>query len=212
MKKSVTIILFFLVVLGCAASKVEYREGSAYNSLDFGSYQLGIDKRFEFIGVLDHKARTQDAELDSRTLPYKQDMYVFADAGQGKANVNCAIAVSVYTLEGQAYFREEANFDDYKSTEKMKVLRKGMTDINDTRVACVVHTLTGLNVRVLKMAANKGYKPASDLKHGIEVKFGKVIGRSRLIHVEYIHGCNEDQPSAIEYMKKAKKVISLEKR
>ena len=211
MKKLIKIILTLALVFGCAADKVTYRQSTNYNYLDFGSYQLGIDKRFEFIGDIDAKGTVDTVEgvIQGRL---KTDTYVFADASQGKKNIRRAIGVRVYTLRDTTYWRGEANFDHYKSNENIQVLHKGMTKLNDTSVAYVVYITKGINPKVLKMAAGKGYKPASELKQGIDVTFGKVIGRSRLIHIEYLESCDESQPNAFDYMNKAKQLITIEKR
>jgi hypothetical protein len=114
MKKLIEIILTLALVFGCAADSVTYRQSTNYNYLDFGSYQLGIDKSFEFIGDIDAKGTVDTVEgvIQGRL---KTDTYVFADACQGKKNIRRAVGVRVYTLRDTTYWRGEANFDHYKS-------------------------------------------------------------------------------------------------
>jgi hypothetical protein len=211
MKKVLRIFLALILFLGCTADKVTFRESTNFNYLDLGSYQIGIDKKFEFVGDVDAKGKADTVEGVTQGR-YKIDTYVFADASNGKENIKRAIAVTVITITDTTYWRGEASFANYKSNENIQVLHKGTNKLNDINVAMVVFTTKRINPKILKMADSKGYRPASDMKQGIDVKFGKVIGRSRLINIEYLEASEENQPNAINYVNNAKQVITLEKR
>ena len=210
MKKILMLFLVLIPVLGCTTNKVTYRESTNFNYLDFGSYQIGIDKRFELVGDVDAKGQgeTVDGAMQAR---YKIVSYVFADASNGKQNIKRAIAVIVYTLTDRTYWRNEVSFEDYKSSENNQILYKGMTELNGIKVAAAVVTTKRINPKILKMADSKGYRPVSDMKQGIVAKFGKVIGASRLVHIEYLEASNENQLNTFDYLDKAKQLIILEK-
>ena len=202
--------MFFLALFflwGCATDKAIYREGAGFNYLDFGSYQVGIEKQFELIGDLEvhNEADTVAGVLEGR---FKIETYIFANTGNVKTGINRAIAVIVYTLSDFTHWSGEANFDDFESIEYHQLLHKGVTKLNNTSVAVAV------------FKAKKGHPKISDstdtrtesiLKQNIAVKFGKVMNNTSMIHIEYLEASNENYPDAFFYLKKAKQFIQLEK-
>jgi hypothetical protein len=202
--------MFFFALsflLGCATEKATYREGAGLNYLDFGTYQVGIDNRFEFIGDLEagNDAVTVAGVLEGR---FKTETYIFADAGNDKAEINRAIAVIVYTLSDMAHWSGEADFEDFESNEYNQLLHKGMTELNNISVAVAV---LKAHKGDPKISGTTVSEPESISKQDIVVKFGKVVDSSRLIHIEYLEASNENYPDAFFYLKKAKQFIQLEK-
>lgn len=184
MKKFITIILT-LLLMGCmAANKVVYRETSDFNVMDFGRYQVLIDKRFVLVGDLESSRETRGLENVSSTNE-KTTRYIFADVSDGKTNVKKLVAIyDIQLVQPKWYYRNEASYSYYKKRH----IDKGMTDFNGIRVAYLVRNIKKIAPDVLKLGESKGYSPSKDSKHGIEVNFQKVIGTSRRIIITYIEG------------------------
>ena len=211
MKKILTFFLAISFLGGCAADRAAYREGADINYLDFGACRVGIDKKFEFIGEFEaaNDAESVEGVLEGRA---KINTYVFADTGKGKAKISRAIAVTAYTLTDHGYWSGEADFAGHESGGDVQVLHNGTTEINGIPVAVVVFATEKLVPKIFNMAGSRGYVPLAGMKQNIDVKFGRVIDRSRMVHIEYIEVSDENYPDAFEYMIKAKKFITLEKR
>ena len=192
---------------GCATDKVTYHEGAGINYLDIGTYQVGIDKRFEFIGDFKagNEADTVAGVLEGR---FKTETYIFADTGTGTTRINSAIAVIVYTLSDMTHWSGEASFDDFESSEYNKLLHKGVTELNNISVAVAVFKAQKGDPKIFGLT---GSKAKSHSKQGIVVKFGKVMNSSRMIHIEYLEASDENYPDAFFYLNKAKQFITLEK-
>ena len=67
MKKFLLLILFCFFI-SCAADQAQFRETTKNNYLELGSYSLGIDKRFEFIGSLDGEFKADNIDDASGEL------------------------------------------------------------------------------------------------------------------------------------------------
>ena len=136
----------------------------------------------------------------------------FAYTGKGKAKISKAIAVTVHTLTDHGYWSGEADFAGHESDGDVQVLHIGTTEINGIPVAVVIFATEKLDPKIFNMAGSRAYVPLAGMRQSIDVMFGRVIGRSRMVHIEYIEVSDENHPDAFEYMDKAKKFIALEKR
>jgi len=209
MKRSLLIPTILLLFIGCvtSAGQVAFKETSNFNIIDFGSSQLYIDKRFEAVGDLNSEFEAESFGVHN--LNVKQTRYVFADTTNGKKDITCAIAVHVFEITTpQGYWRDEMNFDSYKGRH----FEKGVTDLHGMRIAYLVKPLDRIAGDVLKMGSEKGFSISRDVKYGVDIQFGKTIGRTRIIKIEYIEGGLKayDFYRAKSALQKAKNFIKLE--
>ena len=93
MKKLVSILLGLFLCIGCmtGGSQVVYKRAPDFNVIDFGSYQLYIDKRFETVGDL--TSEFEKEFIGAGDFKIKQTRYIFADTSGGKKDIKRAIAV-----------------------------------------------------------------------------------------------------------------------
>ena len=209
MKRLFLIPLSLFLFIGCvtSASQVAFKETSNFNVIDFGSYQLYIDKRFEPVGDLNSKSERES--LGVNNVKVKQTRYVFADTTNGKTNIKSAIAIQVLEITTpQGYWRDEMSFNNYKGRH----FEKGVTDLHGIRIAYLVKPLTRIAGDVLKMGSEKGFSISKDMKYGVDIQFGKTIGRTRIIKIEYVEGDSTDYDyyKAINALQRAKGFIKLE--
>ncbi len=178
MKKLVSILLGLFLCIGCmtGGSQVVYKRAPDFNVIDFGSYQLYIDKRFETVGDL--TSEFEKEFIGAGDFKIKQTRYIFADTSGGKKDIKRAIAVHVLEiLTPKGYWRDEMNFDNYTG----KHFEKGVTDLHGLQIAYLVKPLTGIASDVLKMSSENEFSMSKDMKYGVDIQFGKTLDRNRII-------------------------------
>lgn len=212
MLKKYSILILAVFFAGCSASsKAVYKEVAGFNVLDFGSYQILIDKKFEPVGDIEGSLHTDNID-DNAGSNMKVVRYIFADASDGKQNVKRAVVVYDYRLrDPHQYFMNEPSFDHYKG----KQIEHGITELGTTRCAYLIWPARRISQDVLKLGAQKGYKIGQGMKYGVAVRYAKNVSRSRVINIVYIEGgqvnYENDHNEAIQAFKRSKSYIKLEK-
>ena len=155
MKKFLLLILFCFFI-SCAADQAQFRETTINNYLELGSYSLGIDKRFEFIGSLDSEYKSDNLD-DPKGSQIRTKLYVFADVSNGKQNINRGIIVFDYQLKNpQHFYRNETSFDNSKAKGKMD---SGYINLGNVRVAYMLQkSEPNIHKSIIKLLTDKGYK------------------------------------------------------
>jgi hypothetical protein len=183
MRKITTLIYMVLLLFGCAATeKPEFRIAPDKNTLDFGSSQVFIDKKFEMIGELEDKLIADNID-DQQGTPFKITQYIFADTSDGKNKIKRAISVADYRMKNHHhYFLGGASFDGYKE----RCIDKGMTDHIGARCAYLIRNVNRISKKVLELGASKGFYADSSLGSAIEITFARNVASSRQIRIIYL--------------------------
>jgi hypothetical protein len=177
-----------LLLVSCATSrKAVYRETPEFNEMDFGSYQVLIDKKFVPIGDL--KGQIEANYIDPvENKNIRLSLYLFADTSTGKSDINRAIALLLYELKAtHGYWYAEQNFDNYKG----KYIAKGTANLSGTRCAYLITAVKDDWQNVLKSGESKGFYMSNDIIQGTETRFAKLIGGQRRVDIIYIESEND---------------------
>jgi hypothetical protein len=183
-KKKIVFGIAAIFLIACAGPQVEYREATDYNFLDFGSYKIEIDKSFEFVGSLEKKRESEylDGTGSSRQ---KITRYIFTE---GKSNIKRGIIIYVNELTTPgAFWRGEASFDKYNKP----FIIKGRRTLGDIKCAFLARKGNKLSSDLQSLINEKGYR-LGKFKCGISLMYAKTIGTSRMIHVLYFEGIEEN--------------------
>jgi len=181
MKKFFLVLCLLVIVSGCVADKAVFRETSKFNYLTLGSYEIGIDKRFTFLGEIDSSFKMDNID-DPQGSNIKTTRYLFVDATNGKSNVDKGIVVFDLRLKNpQHYFRKEAEYKRDNMTFSV-----GYTNAGNVKMAYRTIKVTRIADDILKFGRSKGYNMASsNVKYGTGVQYAKNIGRSRQMVIMY---------------------------
>jgi hypothetical protein len=156
--------------------------------LDIGPYSLGIDKKFELIGVLDSELEKENLDSESSRIHSKE--YLFADLSGGMDNIQKGLIVYDNRLKDlQQYWSREISYDNTKVDGKID---SGYVTVGSVRMAyMILRAKPSLDPNVMKVIAAKGPRMGENLQkmsYASMVYFAKLIGRTRNLTVIYIDG------------------------
>jgi len=191
MKKFLFLILLSFFI-SCATDQTKFRETTKNNYLEMGSYSLGIDKKFEYIGSLDGEFKADNID-DATGSQIRTKRYVFADVGGGKQNIRRSIIVYEYQLKNpHHHFRNEISYENSKAKGKIE---SSYINLGNVRVAyMLLRSEQKIHQSIIKLLSDNGYQIDKDLQklnYITAVYYGKLIGRTRSLMIVYIDG-NED--------------------
>ena len=186
MKKLLLIIM--MLTISCSTNQEQGRDKTKMTYLDFGSYSLGIDKKFELIGVLDSELEKENRDLESSRIRSRE--YLFADLSGGMDNIQKGLIVYDNQLKDL-----QQNWSQEVSYEKTKVDGKvdsGYVAVGSVRMAyMILKAKPTLDPNVMKVIAAKGPQMGVNLEklgYASMVYYAKLIGGSRNLAVIYIDG------------------------
>ena len=66
------LLIIMILTISCATNQDQPRDTTRMTYLDIGSYSLGIDKKFELIGVLDSELEKENLDAESSRIHSKK--------------------------------------------------------------------------------------------------------------------------------------------
>ncbi len=183
------LLLFtMMLTISCSTNQDQTRDTTKMTYLDFGSYSLGIDKKFELIGVLDSELEKENRDLESSRIRSRE--YLFADLSGGMDNIQKGLIVYDNQLKDlQQYWSKEVSYEKTKVDGKVD---SGYVAVGSVRMAyMILKAKPTLDPNVMKVIAAKGPQMGVNLEklgYASMVYFAKLIGRSRNLAVIYIDG------------------------
>lgn len=200
------------LIAGCVKpGHIKFREAPKYNLVEIGSYELAIDKMFAISG--NFQGNFNQSTIDNYTESnIKVTKYLFPDISNGTSNVRKAIMLSDYQIKDPRFFyRSEVSFDSYSKRH----IDKGITEVNGIRCAYLIRQIYKVSQDVTDLASSQGYHISKDMKYGIEIILGKIIGKSRMMHIIYAEGSTinyeNNYAEAHKILEKFKSYIMLSK-
>ncbi len=186
MKKLLLFIM--MLTISCSTNQDQTRDTTKMTYLDFGSYSLGIDKKFELIGVLDSELEKENRDLESSRIRSRE--YLFADLSGGMDNIQKGLIVYDNQLKDlQQYWSKEVSYEKTKVDGKVD---SGYVTVGSVRMAyMILKAKPTLDPNVMKVIAAKGPQMGVNLEklgYASMVYYAKLIGRSRNLAVIYIDG------------------------
>jgi|GEM_PF-909815 len=186
MKKLLLTIM--MLTISCSTNQEQGRDTTKMTYLDIGSFSLGIDKKFEMIGVLDSELEKENLVAKSSRIHSKE--YLFADLSGGMGNIQRGLIVYDNQLKDpQQYWSTEVSFE--KTTVDGKI-DSGYVTVGSVSMAyMLLRAKPALDPNVMKVIAAKGAQMGVNfekLGFASMVYFTKLIGRSRNLTVIYIDG------------------------
>ena len=186
MKKILLIIT--ILTMSCATNQDQPRDTTKMTFLDIGSYTLGIDKKFELIGVLDSELEKENLAAESSRIHSKE--YLFADLSRGMDNIQKGLIVYDNRLKDpQQYWSREISYDNTKVEGKID---SGYVTVGGVRMAyMLLKAKPSLDPNVMKVIAAKGPRMGENLQkmsYASMVYYSKLIGRTRHLTIIYIDG------------------------
>ncbi len=186
MKKILLIIM--IIAVSCSTKQEQPRDTTRMTYLDIGTYTLGIDKKFELIGVLDSELEKENLDAESSRIHSKE--YLFADLSEGMGNIKKGLIVYDNRLKDpQHYWGREISYDKTKVDGK---LDSGYVTVGSVQMAyMLLRAKPSLDPNVMKVITAKGPQRGVNLQKlnfASMVYFSRIIGRSRNLTVIYIDG------------------------
>ena len=177
-----------MLTISCSTNQEQPRDSTKMTYLDFGSYSLGIDKKFELIGVLDSELEKEN--LDSERSRIHSKEYLFADLSGGMDNIQKGLIVYDNQIKDhQQYWSKEVSYEKTKVDGKVD---SGYVTVGSVRMAyMILRAKPTLDPNVMKVIAAKGPQMGVNLEklgHASMVYFAKLIGGSRNLAIIYIDG------------------------
>ncbi len=186
MKKLLLFIM--MLTISCSTNQEQPRDSTKMTYLDFGSYSLGIDKKFELIGVLDSELEKEN--LDSERSRIHSKEYLFADLSGGMDNIQKGLIVYDNQIKDhRQYWSKEVSYEKTKVDGKVD---SGYVTVGSVRMAyMILRAKPTLDPNVMKVIAAKGPQMGVNLEklgYASMVYFAKLIGGSRNLAIIYIDG------------------------
>ena len=174
--------------ISCSTNQEQPRDSTKMTYLDFGPYSLGIDKKFELIGVLDSELEKENLDSESSRIHSKE--YLFADLSGGMDNIQKGLIVYDNQIKGhQQSWNKEISYEKTKVDGKVD---SGYVTVGSVRMAyMILKAKPTLDPNVMKVIVAKGPQMGVNLEklgYASMVYFAKLIGGSRNLAIIYIDG------------------------
>ena len=182
------LLITMILAISCATNRDQPRDTTRMTYLDIGSYSLGIDKKFELIGVLDSELEKENLDAQNSRIHSKE--YLFADLSGGPDNIQKGLIVYDNRIKDhQQYWSTEISYENTRVDGKID---SGYVAVGSVRMAyMILRAKPSLDPNVMKVLAAKGPRMGENLQklnYASMVYFAKLIGRSRNLTVIYIDG------------------------
>ena len=178
-----------ILIVACASNQVQFSETDDMTYLKLGSYRLGIDKRFEYMGTLDSDFQKEnfDRVKDSRI---KTTGFVFADTGAGDKSVKRGLIVYDNQLKDtQQFWRNEISYENANVKGKVD---SGYVKVGNANMAyMILEANPNLDPTISKIIKSKGAgidEGFQNQAHISMIYYGKLIGPTRNVVIIYIDG------------------------
>jgi hypothetical protein len=183
-------ILFAIIIvtISCSSNPEKPRDTTKMTYLDIGSFSLGIDKKFEMIGVLDSELEKEN--LDTKSSRIHSTEYLFADVSDGMDNIRKGLIVYDNQLKDPHHFwiREIS----YQNTKVSGKVDSGFITVGRVRMAyMLLKANPAIDQNITKVLAAKGPQMGRNLQQLDQVSmvyFARLISNSRNIVIVYIDG------------------------
>lgn len=186
MKKLLLVIM--MLTISCSTNQEQPRDTTKMTYLDIGSFSLGIDKKFELIGVLDSELEKENLDAQSSRIHSKE--YLFADLSEGMDNIKKGLIVYDNQLKDpHQFWMTEISYQNTKVNGKVD---SGFVTVGRVQMAyMLLRANPAIDQNVVKVLTAKGAQMGRNLQeldYVSMVYFAKLIGRSRNIVIVYIDG------------------------
>ena len=200
-----------VLLVGCIATNntVEVNlADSRFPVMDFGSYKIKMGKQFKYIGEISDEAVLNDI-YESTNPRFYINALLFIDQSDDVNNLKKIVMVIDTQLpHPEHHFRGEIDYSESKLNDTIRV---GYTDLGDATVAYSVQSINEYSIETAmldKILTEKGFHMNADGLNTAYIRYGKVIGSSRLLQVHYIEIGNED---VMKYYGESKSQFRFEK-
>ena len=185
MKKLIACLI--ILFISCASNQAQFRETDNMTYLKFGSYSLGIDKRFELMGTLDSDFHKENFDK-AKGSQIKSTGYVFADTGAGDKSVKRSLIVYDNQLKDtQQFWRNEISYENANVKGKVD---SGVVKVGNINMAyMILEANPNLDPAITRVIKSKGAGIDRDFQNQAHISmiyYGKLIGPTRNILVIYI--------------------------
>lgn len=185
MKKLMPALIFLLIA--CAPNQAQFKETDSKNHLSLGSYNLGIDKRFELMGTLDSDFQKENFN-NARESQIRSVGYVFADTGAGDKSVKRGLIVYDNQLkDAQQFWRNEISYENAKVAGKVD---SGYVMVGKVNMAyMILEAKQNLDPAITKIIKSKGAGIDDGFQNQAHISmiyYGKLIGPARNVVIIYI--------------------------
>ncbi len=183
------IVGLIILFISCASNQAQFRETDSMTYLKFGSYSLGIDKRFELMGTLDSDFQKENFDK-TKDSQIKSTGYVFADTGAGGKNVKRGLIVYDNQLKDtQQFWRNEISYENANVTGKVD---SGVVKVGNINMAyMILEANPNLDPAITRVIKSKGAvidRGFQNQAHISMIYYGKLIGPTRNVVIIYIDG------------------------
>jgi hypothetical protein len=199
------------LLCGCIATNDNVEVNSADSgslAMDFGRYTVRIDQQFKYIGDISDKAVLNDIQ-ESKNPRFFIKAYLFIDSSHdGHDLKKMVMVIDTQLPHPEDHYHGEM---DYAKSKLSNMVRAGYTDLGDVRVAYSIQRINEYSVEtamLAKFAEEKGYQMNAGGKNAAYIRYGKVIGMSRMLQIHYAETGNED---VMEFYGKSKSRVGFEK-